>query len=294
MLTSAGGILAILQDNPEVSADSAAEDIQLKVQLTQFALRRLDTIVDEFWAEISDSIQIIEVSCHVKLASILQLFVVQVVFEDKMYPADVRQLAALVASKVYYHLGSYEDSLSFALGAESLFDVTNTKSQYVETIIAKCIDKYTKERQAEASNIDNRLEEIVNRMFDRCFEHGQYRQALGIAIETRRLDIFERAISHDLPDSQKCDMLSYAFRVVMSLIQSRDYRCQLLKTLVGLYRGLATPDYVQMCQCHIFLDEPLAVAEILEKLSTGSPADALMAYQVILIADWLTQNNINL
>ena len=71
MLTSAGGILAILQDNPEVKADSAAEDIQLKVQLTQFALRRLDTIVDEFWAEISDSIQIIEVSCHKKLASTL-------------------------------------------------------------------------------------------------------------------------------------------------------------------------------------------------------------------------------
>ena len=47
---------------------------------------------------------------------------------------------------------------------------------------------------------------------------------------------------------------------------------------MGLYRGLATPDYVQMCQCHIFLDEPLAVAEILEKLSTDdSHTDAMMA-----------------
>ena len=106
--------------------------------------------------------------------------------------------------------------------AEALFDVTKTDNQYVETIIAKCIDKYTKEKQGEAGNIDARLEEIVNKMFDRCFQHGQYRQALGIAIETRRLDIFERAILHDLPDAQKCDMLSYAFRVVMSLIQSRD------------------------------------------------------------------------
>ena len=129
----------------------------------------------------------------------------------------------MVASKVYYHLlGSYEDSLTFALGAETLFDVTKTDNQYVETIIAKCIDKYTKEKQGEAGNIDARLEEIVNKMFDRCFQHGQYRQALGIAIETRRLDIFERAILHDLPDAQKCNMLSYAFRVVMSLIQSRD------------------------------------------------------------------------
>ena len=198
-----------------------------------------------------------------------------------MYPSEVRQLAALVASKVYYHLGSYNDSLDFALGAEGLFDVTKTEDMYVETIIAKCIDKYTKQRQAEEANIDSKLEEIVNRMFERCFQHGQFRQAVGIAIETRRLDIFQRAISQtDVGDREKCDMLSYAFRVVMSLIQSRDYRCQLLTTLVNLYRSLATPDYVQMCQCHIFLDQPLAVANILEKLSTGSSSDALMAYQI--------------
>ena len=208
----------------------------------------------------------------------------QVVFEDKMYPLEVRQSAALVASKVYYHLGSYEDSLTYALGAGPLFDVTRSDSQYVETIIAKCIDKYTKEKQADAANIDKKLEDIVDKMFDRCFQHGQYRQAVGIAIETRRLDVFTDAISGrksgKLTDAQKCDMLSYAFRVVMTLIQSRDYRCQLLDNLVKLYQGLDTPDYVQMCQCYIFLDEPLEVAKILERLSNGSAEDALMAYQL--------------
>ena len=62
MLTSAGGIIALLQDNPDVKQGvSSEEDIRLKVQLTQFALRKLDVVVDEFWAEISDSIQVIEV-----------------------------------------------------------------------------------------------------------------------------------------------------------------------------------------------------------------------------------------
>ena len=37
------------------------QEEQLKVQLTQFALKKLDLVVDEFWAEISDSIQTIEV-----------------------------------------------------------------------------------------------------------------------------------------------------------------------------------------------------------------------------------------
>ena len=62
MLTGAGCVLALLQDNPNVKQGSSSEqDIRLKVQLTQFALRKLDMVVDEFWAEISDSIQTIEV-----------------------------------------------------------------------------------------------------------------------------------------------------------------------------------------------------------------------------------------
>ena len=62
MLRSAGGILALLQDNPNVKQGSSSDqEIMLKVHLTQFALRKLDMVVDEFWAEISDSIQTIEV-----------------------------------------------------------------------------------------------------------------------------------------------------------------------------------------------------------------------------------------
>ena len=36
--------------------------------------------------------------------------------------------------KVYYHLGSFEDSLMFALGAGNMFDV-NGHSEFVETTI---------------------------------------------------------------------------------------------------------------------------------------------------------------
>jgi 26S proteasome regulatory subunit N2 len=61
------------------------------VQPTHFSLKKLDVIVNKFWAEISDSIETIKA-----------------VHEDKAFPA-------LVASKVYYHLGSYEDSLKYAL-----------------------------------------------------------------------------------------------------------------------------------------------------------------------------------
>ncbi|KAK5645712.1 hypothetical protein RI129_004176 [Pyrocoelia pectoralis] len=248
-ITSAAGIISLLEEpRPE-----------LKV----FALKKLDNIVDEFWPEISEAIEKIEI-----------------LHEDKVF--QQHQLAALVASKVYYHLGSFEDSLTYALGAGDLFDV-NSRTEYVETTLAKCIDYYTQQRialaddSATAKPIDSRLEAIVNRMFQRCLDDGQYRQALGLALETRRMDIFEAAITQS---DDVASMLSYSFQVAMSLIQNRGFRNSVLRSLVELYRNLAIPDYVNMCQCLIFLDDALPVAEILDKLVQGQEENQLMSYQI--------------
>ena len=91
------------------------------------------------------------------------------------------------------------------------FELYFSVARYVETIIAKCIDSYTAKRTAGEENIDKRLETIVDRMFDRCFQHGQYRQALGIAIETRRLDVFEKAVSGEQSDRE---VKLFAFKVM--------------------------------------------------------------------------------
>ncbi|XP_035217424.1 26S proteasome non-ATPase regulatory subunit 1-like [Stegodyphus dumicola] len=247
-ITSAGGILALLDEN--------------QAEVHDFALKKLNNIVDVFWPEISEAIQKIET-----------------LSENEVFSS--RQLAALVASKVYYHLGSFEDSVFYALGAGDLFDV-NHSSEYVETIISKCIDQYTKLRVHNAESteqqvIDNRLEAIVNRMFQRCFQDGQYKQAVGIALETRRMDIFEAAV---MQSDDVVGMLSYSFKVTMSLIQNRMFRNQVLQTLVNLYKNLETPDYVNMCQCLIFIDDAQAVADILEKLCKGNEELSLMAFQI--------------
>ncbi|XP_052784854.1 26S proteasome non-ATPase regulatory subunit 1-like isoform X2 [Mya arenaria] len=44
--------------------------------------------------------------------------------------------------------------------------------------------------------------------------------------------------------------------------------------------GLATPDYINVCQCYIFLDDAQSVAEVLEKLAKGDETSVLMAYQI--------------
>lgn len=78
----------------------------------------------------------------------------------------------------------------------------------------------------------------------------------------------------DLLQDDENVMLSYAFQVAMSLIQNRGFRNKVLRSLVDLYQNLKTPDYVNMCQCLIFLDDPLLVAEVLEKLSKDTEVRA--------------------
>lgn len=66
---------------------------------------------------------------------------------------------------------------------------------------ARCIDTYIEQRVKEAEGAegaappDPRLLAIVERLFERCYADGQYEQAVGVALEARRLDQLERAIA---------------------------------------------------------------------------------------------------
>ncbi|CAI7817690.1 unnamed protein product, partial [Closterium sp. NIES-53] len=121
-------------------------------------------------------------------------------YEDETF--DHRELAALLASKVFYYLGELTDSLTYALGAGSLFDVSED-SEYVQTLIAKCIDEYMdlSVKRADSHDpdadypLDPRLVAIVERMLDNCIEERQFQQAIGVALECRRLDKLEAAVA---------------------------------------------------------------------------------------------------
>ena len=71
---------------------------------------------------------------------------------------------------------------------------------HTHTHTAKCIDRYTELKVKEfdgllEERIDPQLEDIVNRMFARCLIDRRYKQAVGVAFETRRLDVLERVLS---------------------------------------------------------------------------------------------------
>jgi len=59
----------------------------------------------------------------------------EALYEDEAFPE--RALAALVASKIYYHLQEYDESMIFALGAGKLFDIEH-EGEFEDTIIGRC------------------------------------------------------------------------------------------------------------------------------------------------------------
>ncbi|KAF8952283.1 proteasome regulatory particle base subunit [Podila verticillata] len=248
-LTSAAGVIALLDEH----------DDDLKV----YALQKLNGIVDQFWAEISDAVSKIEI-----------------MYEDTGFKD--RQLAALVASKVYYHLGEFDDSLNFALGAGNLIDLSQ-KSEYIDTIVSKCIDKYIALRNQEHEDpqnvepMDPRLKDVVEKMFDRCYQDSEYKQAVGIALESRRLDVVEHSIKAGGP----ANILPYIYDLTMTVVLDQAYRNTLLQLLVKQFRNLEVPDYVAINQCLVHLGEDAAGAELLQTLiKTEVQSDLLMAYQL--------------
>lgn len=244
VVSSSAGLLSLLDE----------EEDALKL----YALQHLNRIVHEFWFQISSAISSVE-----------QLY------EDNHF--SHRKLAALLASKVYYYLGEFPVALDYALGAEELFDISDSTSEYVKTLLSCALDLYF-ERQGNGEDSDLRLVTVVERLLERCCNDGEFEQAIGIALEARRLDLFKQICERN-GEFEK--LLSYALRVSQRLIPSKEFRREVLELLVELYESVERPDWLNVCNCLTLLKQPDRVGIILsELLKNGNPDDVLLAYQI--------------
>lgn len=251
--SSAAGIITFLNE----------EDDQLKVS----ALQKLYKVVDVHWAEICDSLPEIEA-----------------LSEDTSFQGA--ELAAGLASKCFFHLQEYNDSLRLAFSAGPYFNI-HEKGEYVDVLLSKCIDEYTElrlkqevEKDSEVE-IDPRMEYIIEQMFERCYRDGCYEQAMGVALDTRRIDKVREVCSKSLQANHE-SILGYAFDLCQGArnIPSREFRLSVIDILVSAYSTLPQPDYANVCFGYQFLDRPEGVASTLDSLCKGSLRLALQAYQV--------------
>jgi 26S proteasome regulatory subunit N2 len=117
-------------------------------------------------------------------------------------------------------LGAYSEAVQYALLSQEKFPLFS-KTEYAETIaciclliIAKCIDTFI-----SGQIVDPKLEDIVKRMFDRALELQEWRQAMGLALEARKLGWLETA----LVKSNDPSLLKYAIDQVL-LVSSHGFR----------------------------------------------------------------------
>lgn len=121
------------------------------------------------------------------------------------------------------------------------------------------------------------LEAIVERMFDRSFQDGEFKNSIGIALQARRLDKLEEAIrgSGNMPE-----LLKYSTMICLEHVPI-DFRPLVLRCLVQLYEELETPDYLNVSRCLVFLDDAEGVSKMLGRLvRSDSEKDVLLAYQI--------------
>ncbi len=158
-------------------------------------------------------------------------------------PGDPSPLASLAPSgppsmcaQIFYHLEAYPEALHLALESAELFDI-NERSEYSEKMIGQCIDEYTRARNEAAKNPDHggpdpRMEAIVMRMFERCFTDGAWSQAVGIAVEARRLDVVEDAVSRAGRSTRAAKaILADAYDAALRFVSTREYRTSVFELL---------------------------------------------------------------
>ena len=234
-MDSVGGLLVLLHENDQ--------------QLRGDALGKLHSVVDSHWSEILEQIDNIE-----NLAT-----------EDEF---EFQQLAAAVASKCFYHLEEYNYSLQYALRAGKYFDPEKNE-EYEMTIVGKCIEAYIelnrRERELEQIGEDGEgedgdigvddelrqllemkddLERIVSELLNKCYNSGNFHEALGIALEAHQIEKVRTTIQRS--GTMMREILTDCLNYCQKLLKSRDFRRRVMEVLAEMYYEQAAPNFLEL------------------------------------------------
>jgi 26S proteasome regulatory subunit N2 len=257
-------------------------------QLVSAALSRLLAVVDTLWHEVSESLPELEALA-----------------EDAELESLTRQTAAAVASRVFFHLEEPAQALRLALEAgERHFDIVNDKSAYVETLIAAAVEAYIEQKgQATAagdggadadspSALDmDKLERVVDLMFQRCYVDGTFEHALGVAFEAREAvkasEVLKRA-AQEGPEVRR-RTLDYALDAAVTLVASKAFRVETLMIVADELsqefhetrgtEGRKTAA-VALCQAHQILGQAAPVSQLITSLLEATEEEALLGLQL--------------
>ena len=248
MINTATSFLALLQE----------DDLQMK----SLALDKLDLLVDQHWPEISDYIRLFKDY-----------------YERNILP-EKQKLLALILSKLYYNLEDYTSAVEWALKSEDKFDIKEN-SLYVNTILKKMLDQYIEIRKHNFFNkdnlklIDNRINAIIENVFNNCLKDNRLYQALGFCVESYDLDRLTKAI-----ESSKEIMknINFVYEIAQNYVMNKEYNSFLVEHILKLLIKHAKNEYMEITSCQFFLNNSDALASTL--LGILQEEDRSIAYQI--------------
>jgi 26S proteasome regulatory subunit N2 len=258
-IATAAGWIALLQE-PDVA-------------LRSHALNKLLACVGTLWHEVAECLPDLEA-----------------IAEDLDLPLNMRQTAAAVASRVFFHLEEPSQALRLALEAgEAHFDL-NTKTPYADRLVTAALDAYIQERRRLLVEDDKAKEELgipldqlqgmVHRLLETCCADGKYDHALGIALEAQETSKLRDILVASGPDHA---LLKYALQSAITIVSSKSFRLEAL-TVIGecLQKEFVTKRSasVDLMIVYQLLGKSESVAEVLGALLNGTQEDALLGYQL--------------
>lgn len=98
--------------------------------------------------------------------------------------------------------------------------------------------------------IHPRLEIIIEDLFVRCFAEGTVEQAVGIAIDSRRLDKLKEAI---LKSADLYHSLKTTYELAQTTIKNKSFRLQVIRLLYLVYTEQCKDDFFTLSKCQFFL-----------------------------------------
>ncbi|EPB76999.1 Proteasome/cyclosome repeat protein [Ancylostoma ceylanicum] len=155
--------------------------------------------------------------------------------------------------EVAFCLEDYENALNFALAADTHFKLTprpksktvgEKDDEYVNKIIEIAIDAYKHAKNSD-SRVDARLEALINRIFQRNLDKNELLYVIGLALDTRRIDMVEKAI---VKSTESHVLLLETIQKVTNAKMDVQLRSQLLDVLVRLFTNNKHADFVAICQ----------------------------------------------
>ena len=144
-------------------------------------------------------------------------------------------------------------------------------------------------------NVQKNLHSTVRRIFESCYESGNYKQVVGIAIEARNLEVLREAIvraSQDgkkqgkkpaQPSAQSEDLMEYVLDICMNVVQERGLRNEILRLILDLLNDdqIPNPDYFSIAKCVVYLNQHSLASKLVRQLiERGDDKSRAVAYQI--------------